>query len=306
DLEAESEDYTKHTLFAANKFGEEKPTTKLKDLPSHLEYNFLDNNQEFLVIISSLLSSQEKELLLEVLTKHKSALAWKVADINELEELDEDAKRDSFSDEHLMVINIKEAETDPWYADYANFLVSKIIPQHLTYHLRKKFMFDVKKYIWDDPYLFKSCPDGIIRRCVFVKELHEILKHCHTEPTRGHYGDYITARKVFKSGFYWPTIFKDPAILATPYNPQISGQTENTNRTIKRILERTVNENRKEWVDKLDDELWAFRTAYKAPIGSTPFRIVYGKAYHLLLEMEHKACWALKKINLDLEAAGKH
>ncbi|GJY50473.1 putative reverse transcriptase domain-containing protein [Tanacetum coccineum] len=81
DLEPEYEDYTKPTLFAENMFEGEKPTTKLKYLPSHLEYAFLDNNQEFPVIISSLLSSQEKELLLDVLTKHKSALAWKVADI---------------------------------------------------------------------------------------------------------------------------------------------------------------------------------------------------------------------------------
>ncbi|GJY65771.1 reverse transcriptase domain-containing protein [Tanacetum coccineum] len=77
DLEPEYEDYTKPTLFAATMFEGEKPTTKLKDLPSHLEYAFLNNNQEFPVIISSLLSSQEKELLLGVLTKHKSALAWR-------------------------------------------------------------------------------------------------------------------------------------------------------------------------------------------------------------------------------------
>ncbi|GKA20926.1 reverse transcriptase domain-containing protein [Tanacetum coccineum] len=77
--------------------------------------------------------------------------------------------------------------------------------------------------------------------------------------------------------------------LATPYHPQTSGQTKNTNRAIKRILERTVNGNRKEWADKLDDALWAFRTAYKTPIGSTPFRIVYGKACHLPIEIEHKA-----------------
>ncbi|GJW48179.1 reverse transcriptase domain-containing protein [Tanacetum coccineum] len=115
-----------------------------------------------------------------------------------LEELDKDAIRDSFPDEHLIIINIKEAETDPWYSDYANFLVLKIIPRHLIYHLRKKFLFDVKKYIWDDPYLFKSCPDGIVRQCVFGKELHEILEHYHTGPTRGHYGANITARKVFE------------------------------------------------------------------------------------------------------------
>ncbi|GJY03541.1 reverse transcriptase domain-containing protein [Tanacetum coccineum] len=67
-----------------------------------------------------------------------------------------------------------------------------------------------------------------------------------------------------------------------------------------------VNGNRKEWADKLDDALWAFRTAYKIPIGSTPFRIVYGKACHLPIELEHKAYWALKNINLDLDVAGKH
>ncbi|GJY77241.1 reverse transcriptase domain-containing protein [Tanacetum coccineum] len=64
----------------------------------------------------------------------------------------------------------------------------------------------------DDPYLFKSCPDGNVRRCIFGKELHEILKHCHTGLTGGHYGADITAKKVLESGFYWPTIFKDSAM----------------------------------------------------------------------------------------------
>ncbi|GJR52499.1 reverse transcriptase domain-containing protein [Tanacetum coccineum] len=94
--------------------------------------------------------------------------------------------------------------------------------------------------------------------------------------------------------------------LATPYHPQISGQTEKTNQAIKRILERTVNGNRKEWADKLDDAYWAFKTAHKSPIGSTPFRIVYGKGCHILIEMEHKAYRALKNVNLDLDTARKH
>ncbi|GKA10992.1 reverse transcriptase domain-containing protein [Tanacetum coccineum] len=101
-------------------------------------------------------------------------------------------------------------------------------------------------------------------------------------------------------------------IFLKNYSPDLSsegsnyGQTENTNRAIKRILERTVNENRKEWADKLDDALWAFMTAYKTPISSTPFRIVYGKVCHLLIELEHKAYWALKNVNLDLDAAGNY
>ncbi|GJV45356.1 reverse transcriptase domain-containing protein [Tanacetum coccineum] len=77
--------------------------------------------------------------------------------------------------------------------------------------------------------------------------------------------------------------------LSTPYNPQMSGQVEVTNRGLKRILERTVGENHASWSDKLDDALWAFRTAYKTPNGCTPYKLVYGKAYHLPVELEHRA-----------------
>ncbi|GJS65295.1 reverse transcriptase domain-containing protein [Tanacetum coccineum] len=68
----------------------------------------------------------------------------------------------------------------------------------------------------------------------------------------------------------------------------------------------TVGENRASWSDKLDDALWAFRTAYKTPIGCTPYKLVYGKACHLPIELEHKAYWALKHANFDLETAGDH
>nr|GEU50190.1 reverse transcriptase domain-containing protein [Tanacetum cinerariifolium] len=77
--------------------------------------------------------------------------------------------------------------------------------------------------------------------------------------------------------------------LATPYHPQTSGQVEVSNRGLKCILERTVGENRASWSDKLDDALWAFRTAYKTPIGCTPYKLVYRKACHLPIELEHKA-----------------
>nr|GEU38930.1 hypothetical protein [Tanacetum cinerariifolium] len=289
----------------------------------------------------------------------------------DMETLNEEAIQDSFLDEHLMAVQVRESAEDPWYADYANFLVSKIIPHGLPYHLRKKFLSYIKHYIWDDPYLFKSCPDKIIRRYMFGKELQEILEHCHTGPTEGHYRANITARKGIdfmgpfsssKNNKYilvavdyvskWveaealPTNdtrvvvkflqklfsrFRVPKALisdrethffntllektlkkydvthrlATPYHPQTSGQTENTNRAIKCILDMTVNGNRKEWADKLNDALWAFMTAYKSPIKCTPFKIIYGKACHLLIKMEHKAYWALKIVNLDLDTAGK-
>ncbi|GJS62708.1 reverse transcriptase domain-containing protein [Tanacetum coccineum] len=93
--------------------------------------------------------------------------------------------------------------------------------------------------------------------------------------------------------------------LSTAYHPQTSGQVEVSNRGLKRILERTVGENRASWSDKLDDALWAFRTAYKTPIGCTPYKLVYGKACHLPIELEHKAYWALKHTNFDIKTAGK-
>nr|GEZ67255.1 reverse transcriptase domain-containing protein [Tanacetum cinerariifolium] len=68
----------------------------------------------------------------------------------------------------------------------------------------------------------------------------------------------------------------------------------------------TVGENRALWTDKLDDALWAFRTAFKTLIGCTPYRLVYGKSYHLPLELEHKAYWALKDANFDLKTTGDH
>ncbi|GJV56535.1 reverse transcriptase domain-containing protein [Tanacetum coccineum] len=94
--------------------------------------------------------------------------------------------------------------------------------------------------------------------------------------------------------------------LATAYHPQTSGQVEVSNRGLKRILERTVGENRASWSDKLDDALWAFRTAFKTPIGCTPYKLVYGKSCHLPVEIEHKAYWALKHANFDLNTVGDY
>ncbi|GJS26361.1 reverse transcriptase domain-containing protein [Tanacetum coccineum] len=94
--------------------------------------------------------------------------------------------------------------------------------------------------------------------------------------------------------------------LSTAYHPQTSGQVEVSNRGLKRILERTMGENHASWSDKLDDALWAFRTTYKTPIGCTPYKLVYGKACHLPVELEHKAYWALKHTNFDIKTTGDH
>nr|GFA32532.1 reverse transcriptase domain-containing protein [Tanacetum cinerariifolium] len=93
--------------------------------------------------------------------------------------------------------------------------------------------------------------------------------------------------------------------LSIAYYPQTSGQVEVSNRGLKRIFERTIGEHRASWSNKLDDALWAFRTTYKTPIGCTPYKLVYGKACHLPIELKYKAYWALKQANFDLTIMGK-
>nr|GFB28807.1 reverse transcriptase domain-containing protein [Tanacetum cinerariifolium] len=119
----------------------------------------------------------------------------------------------------------------PWFAYFANYHTGKFIIK-----------------------------DQIIRRCVAGQEAIDILKACHSGPIGGHYGANYTAKK------YGVT-----HRLSTAYHPQTSGQVEVTNRRLKRILERTVGENRALWSDKLVDALWAFRTDFKTPVGCIPY-----------------------------------
>ncbi|XP_024009416.1 uncharacterized protein LOC112084499 [Eutrema salsugineum] len=93
--------------------------------------------------------------------------------------------------------------------------------------------------------------------------------------------------------------------VASPYHPQTSGQVEISNREIKSILQKTTGVNHKDWSEKLDNALWAYRTAYKTPLGTTPFNLVYGKTCHLPVELEYKAQWAIKEMNMDFKAAGE-
>ncbi|GJT18833.1 reverse transcriptase domain-containing protein [Tanacetum coccineum] len=265
----------------------------------------------------------------------------------------------------------------PWFADISNYHEGNFIVKEMSSQQKKKFFKNVKHYFWDDPYLFRICADQVIRR-LYGQEAVDILTACHNGPIGGHHGANYTARKVFDSSFYWPTIYRDAHDLVTqcdtcqrqgkisqhdemPQNaiqvceifdiwgidfmdPFLSSRGNkyilvavdylskwveakalptNDARVVCKFLkslfarfgtpcaiisdrERTVGEDRASWSDKLEDALWAFSTAFKTPIGCTPYNLVYGKACHLPIELEHKAYWALKHCNFDLKTVGDH
>ena len=111
---------------------------------------------------------------------------------------------DSFPDEQLFAL-----VHCPWYADIVNYLVTGQIPSQWTSQQKKKFLTDIKKYYFDDPYLFKYCPDQITRRCVPNDEQIRILTFFHSEACGGHFSARKTVDKILQAGFYWPTLFKD-------------------------------------------------------------------------------------------------
>ena len=111
---------------------------------------------------------------------------------------------DSFPDEQLFSI-----VHCPWYADIVNYLVTGQIPPQWTSQQKRKFLVDIKKYYFDDPYLFKYCPDQLMRRCVPNEDQIGVLTFFHSEACGGHFSARKTTYKILQAGFYWPTPFKD-------------------------------------------------------------------------------------------------
>nr|GEU55128.1 reverse transcriptase domain-containing protein [Tanacetum cinerariifolium] len=197
---------------------------------------------------------------------------------------------------------------------------------------KKKFFKDVKHYFWDDPFLFKICADQVIRGVFTARKSLIFLRLATMDPS----GDImarttppkrcLTLVSAGPQSIVMPMTWSNlvPLVnvreksrnvmlkygvthrLATAYYSQTSGKVEVSNRGLKRILEKTVGENHDSWSDKLDDALWAFCTAFKTPIRCTPYKLVYGKACHIPIEIEHKAYWALKHVNFDLLTMGDH
>nr|GEV84871.1 reverse transcriptase domain-containing protein [Tanacetum cinerariifolium] len=177
---------------------------------------------------------------------------------------------ESFPLETPNLVSTRGNQSTPWFADFANDHSGNFIVKGMSSQQKRKFFKDVRHYFWDDPICLKSA----------------LIKSSE--------GVYL-ARKPLKS-----------LRLATMDQQETSGQVEVSNRSLKRILERAVGENRASWSDKLDDALWEFRTTYKTLIGCTSCKLVYGKACHLPVELEHKAYGAVKHANFDLKTAGDH
>ncbi|XP_057733998.1 uncharacterized protein LOC130949240 [Arachis stenosperma] len=221
------------------------------------------------------------------------------------------AVTETFLDQQLFLI-----QQAPWFADIANYKVMNFIPKEYSRQQVKKLLTNAKYYIWEEPYLFKRCSDGLIRRRVSDEEKQQILWHYHGSDYGGHFGGERTATKVLQNGFYWPTLFKDSREFVNHYDrcekaTNLPANNEMPQHGIlevelelKRILENTVSVSRKDWSRKLDDSLRAYRTAYKTPIGMYLYQLVYGKACHLPVELEHKAYWTIRYLNLDSEAVG--
>ncbi|GJX95951.1 reverse transcriptase domain-containing protein [Tanacetum coccineum] len=221
----------------------EPPTDlKLKSLLDNLEYVFLEEPSFIPVIISSQLSEENKNKLTIVHTDHsvirhlfkkqdakpclirwilllqefdikikdrkgtKNVVADHLSWIENDKTSDDSEVDDKFPGEALMEINTRD---EPWFTDFANYLVSDIIPKGMTYQQKNKIFSDLKHYFWEEPYLFKVCFDGMIRRCVSGPETRTILDQCHHKPTGRHYGPNTTTKKVLDSGFYWSTIIKE-------------------------------------------------------------------------------------------------
>ncbi|GJR31781.1 reverse transcriptase domain-containing protein [Tanacetum coccineum] len=124
-------------------------------------------------------------------------------------ELEKKEITETFPLETLRMVTFCGDDNAPWFANFANYHAGNFVIKGMSSQQKRKFFKDVKHYFWDVPFLFKICADQVIRRCVHGKEALDILKACHNGPTRGHYGANYTAKKIFDSGFYWPTIYKD-------------------------------------------------------------------------------------------------
>ena len=100
----------------------------------------------------------------------------------------------------------KVTKSDPWHANIVNFMVAGYIPLGEN---KRKLIHESRLHLWDEPYLYQVCSDGLLRRYVPAKEAIKIIERCHSSPYGGHYGAFHTNAKIWQSGFFWPTMYDD-------------------------------------------------------------------------------------------------
>nr|GEX21916.1 reverse transcriptase domain-containing protein [Tanacetum cinerariifolium] len=132
--------------------------------------------------------------------------------------LDPKEINETFPLETLSTVTFRGESSASWFADFANYHAGNFIVKGMPSQQKNKFFKDVKHYFLDDPFLFKIYADQVIRRCVHGREALDILEACHNGPTGGHHGANLTTKKVFDSGFFWPTVYKDIHELVKNYD----------------------------------------------------------------------------------------
>ncbi|GJY32513.1 reverse transcriptase domain-containing protein [Tanacetum coccineum] len=242
---------------------------------------------------------------------------------------------DNFPHESLSMISLNPENKSPWFIDIVNYLVGNVLVKGILFDNvwtgrklwtfsklaimyppgdtiarttpRKKFLTPV---FYGPPFIaMPRTLSRIVTRVSVRERSHNGMKCLKILFRFGTPRAIISDRGTHFCNDQFSKVLQKYGVthrLSTSYHPQISGQVEVSNRGLKRILERTVGEHRARWADKLDDALWAFHTAFKTPIGCTPYKLVYRKACHLPIELKNKAYWALKWTNFDLKTAGDH